>query len=65
MLGCVDDLLGRSDLDDPARLHDGNAVTDLRGNAQIVSNHQNREPQLVLQLAQEAEDLRLRGSIER
>ena len=65
MLGVVEDLVERPLLDDPARVHDGDAVGDVRHHAQVVGHEDYRRTRLVAQLADALQDLRLDRHVER
>jgi hypothetical protein len=52
-------------LDDPAGVHDGDAIGHLGDDAEVVRDEQQREPEAVAQLAQQVEDLRLDRHVER
>ena len=52
-------------LRDPARVHHEHVVAELGDDAQVVRDEQHRHAVLVLQPAQELEDLRLHGDVER
>ena len=54
-----------ADLDDPAGVHDGDHVGILGDHAQIVRDQQNRHARLALQFAEQFENLRLDGDIQR
>ena len=58
-------LLGRDDLDDLAEIHDRNAVADVLDHPQIVRDEQIGEPELLLQIEQHVQDLRLDRDVER
>ncbi|MDB5506688.1 MAG: hypothetical protein JWR75_1326 [Devosia sp.] len=53
-----------ADLDDLATVHHGDAVADLRGNAQIVGDEQRREIETPADFVEEREHLRLHRNIE-
>jgi GNAT superfamily N-acetyltransferase len=52
----ADDLLRRTGLHDPSLVHDGNRVTDVPDQADVVRDEQQAEAELGLQTAQEIED---------
>ena len=51
--------------DDAAGVHDGDAVGHLRHDAEVVRDEQQRQLEALLQVAQQVEDLRLDGDVER
>ena len=55
---------GRALLDDPARVHDRQAVRDLDEHREVVGDEQHREPQLALEVLQQLEDLGLDHDVE-
>ena len=65
MLRIVEDALDRPGLDDPAGVHDGDLVGDLRDDAEVVGDQQHRGAGVSLQFAHQLEDLRLDGHVER
>src|SRR5713226_4631095 len=50
-------LAGRRGLDDPPEIHDGHALADMLDDRQIVGNEQISEPEFLLQVFQEVDDL--------
>ena len=52
-------------LDDLAAVHDDHLVGDLGDDAEIVGDHDDRHPELFLELVHQLEDLRLRRHVER
>ena len=52
-------------LDDPPGVHDGDLVGRLGDHAEVVRDQHHRHPQLVAQPAQQREDLRLDGHVQR
>ena len=52
-------------LDDPAALHHGDPIGDLRYHREIVTDENHRLPPIVRKSLQEAQNLRLRAGIER
>ena len=65
MLRVLEDLAHRTVLDDAAGIHDRDFVGDFRDDAEIVRDEQERHPRLALEIADEVEDLRLDGHVER
>ena len=65
MLRALQHVVGRAFLDHEAVLHHGDAIGDLGHHAEIVRDEQHRRALARLQLADEREDLRLRGHVER
>ena len=61
----VDHRLGRADLDEAAGIHDGDAVGDLDGDTHVVRDEDDGHAQLLLQLAQQQDDLDLHRHVER
>src|SRR5262249_28817933 len=59
------DLLGGALLDDLAEIHDEGAVADVAYYAEIVRNKQKSDAQLVLQIHEQVDDLRLDRDVER
>ncbi len=55
--GLQEHVLGRADLDDPAQVHDRDAVGDRPGEPQVVRHDDDRQPQLVAELHQQLQDL--------
>ena len=53
----------RSQLDDPARVHDRHAVGYLGHDAEIVRDEQDGGAKALLQISHESEDLRLNGDV--
>src|SRR3954468_214679 len=64
VLGRAEKRFALGQLDDLSGIHDGNAVSHARDDAQIMGNQQERHPSLGLQLGEEIEDLRLDGHVE-
>jgi hypothetical protein len=56
--------VGGSGLDDAAEIHDGDAVTDVTDDGEVVCNKKIGEAQSLLQAAEQVEDLSLDGDIE-
>ena len=52
-------------LDDQAEVHDGDPVRDVADDAEIVGDEDVREPELVLEVVEEVDDLRLDRHVER
>ena len=65
VLGSRVDLLGRADLDELAAVHDGDAVAHRADDGEVVRDEQVGEPEVVLQVLQQVEDLRLDRDVER
>ena len=65
MFGVAEQLGRRRLLDDPSGVHDGDAVRRLRDDAEIVRDQEERQLELALHVAQEFQDLRLDGDVER
>ena len=59
------DLCGRTGLDDATSLHDGNPVRHVAYDAKVVGNEQIRHAGFGLQIAQQIQNLRLYGHIQR
>ena len=57
--------LGRPLLDDPARVHHGGVRAGLGDDRQVVRDEDEREPELVREVRQQLEDLRLHHDVER
>ena len=60
-----EDRLRRPFLDDAAEIHDRDAIADLPHHRQVVADEQVGQALAYAQIAQEFEDLRLDGDIER
>ena len=60
-----EDLLGGPFFDDLARVHDHDVVRHLRDDAEVVGDEHDRTVDPVLQIAEQVEDLRLDGHVER
>ena len=58
------DLLDGAEFDQAARIHHADAIGDLAGHAQIVSDEDRRHPEPLLQFAQEKQNLNLDGRVE-
>src|SRR5262245_3118318 len=61
----AEDLPHRSSLDDPPCVHDRNAVRRFRDHREVVCDEQQRQVKCFLHFAQQVEDLRLNGDVER
>jgi hypothetical protein len=57
--------LDRRLLDDASRVHDGHPVGHFSDDAEIVGDEEQREPEALLQVAQQVQDLRLDRDVER
>ena len=55
---------GRADFDQLAVVQNGEPVGDLVGDAEVVGDQQHRAAELVAQLAQQVQQLRLHGHVE-
>jgi hypothetical protein len=60
-----ENIIDRTDFDDAAPLHDGDAVAELSGAAQIVGEEEERQVEALAQIAEKVEDLRLTRDVER
>src|SRR5262245_27370243 len=60
----VDDIVAAADLDDLAAEHDGNAVADVVDDREVVADEEVREAQLLLEVLEQVQDLRLDGDVE-
>ena len=65
VLGVVEDLLEGSGLDHPAGVHHHHPVGDVGDDAEVVGDQDHREPALLVELLEQAEDLRLDRHVER
>ena len=65
MLRSVEDLLARTDLDDPPQIHHRDAVADMADHREIMRDEQIGEPELVLQVFEQVDHLRLDRDVER
>lgn len=61
LLGELD---GRSHLDDPTEVHDGDEVAHVADDGEVVRNEQHREAELPLEVSYEVEDGALHGDVE-
>ena len=59
------ELLGRRELDDLAQVHHGDAVRDVADDAEVVGDEDVGQRELVLQVVEEVDDLRLDRDVER
>jgi hypothetical protein len=59
------DLLYRAGLDDLAHIHHRYAVADMTYDAQVMGDEQIGQMELFLELAEQIQDLRLNGHVER
>ena len=59
------ELLRRRELDDLAQVHHGDPVRDVAHDAQVVRDEQVREAELVLEVVEQVDDLRLDRDVER
>ncbi len=64
MSGLAQDVDAGTLLDDPTRVHHGHAIGELVHDAEIVGDEQDRHAELLLQVAQQLEDLRLDRDIQ-
>ncbi len=64
VLGAGEDLLGTSRLHDLALGHDAHAVGHFPDDAEVVGDEEERHPEPVAQVAQQAQDLGLDGDVE-
>ena len=65
VLRVVEELPSRRALDDAAGVHDNDLVCDLRDDAQVVRDQDDRGVELVLELVDQLDDLRLDRHVER
>ena len=63
--GAAQTLLGRPDLDDLAEVHDGDAVGDLAHDREVVGDEHVGRPELLLEVLEQVDDLRLDRHVER
>lgn len=61
----TEDLFRRAELDQAARVHDGNAMRHLRNYREIVRDKKHSERELLPQLVEQIEHLRLDGDVKR
>src|SRR5215470_1292192 len=64
VLGRGEDLLGLAELDDAADVHHRDTVTDVADDAQVVRDEEIGQSELLLQVEQEVQDLRLHGDVQ-
>ena len=60
-----EELIPRRDLDDPAEVHDGDALAEVADGGEIVRDHQDADRELRAQIVEEREDRRLHRDVER
>lgn len=65
MLRTGRDLLRLADLDDPAAVHDGDAVTEVADDGDVVADEDERELQPLLQVEKQVERLGTERGVER
>ena len=65
MLRIAEQQLDRRLFDDTAGIHDGDPIRHLRDDAEVMGDEEEREAEALLQIAQQVEDLRLDGHVER
>src|SRR6266513_199703 len=65
MLGVAEQLFGLRQFHDLPEVHDGDPVADVLHDRQVVRDEQVRQPELLLQLLQEVEHLRLDAHVQR
>lgn len=65
MGGTVEDGIGFSDFDDAPCIHDGDAITEIAGNGQIVSDEQHGQPVLGAEAIEQVENPGLNGHVQR
>src|SRR5580704_3437802 len=65
MARVAQDFGGAALLDDAARVHDRDAIRDLRDDAEIVGDEKERELKFAAQFREQSKDLRLHGDVER
>jgi hypothetical protein len=58
-------VLGGSDLDDLAQVHDGDAIGEMLDDAEVMGDEQVGETELLLEILQEVDDLCLDRHVER
>ncbi len=61
----AENALNRRGFDDAPRIHDGDAIDQLRDDAEIVGDEQDREAERIAKLAEQTQDLRLHRHVER
>ena len=59
------DLIPLRELDDLAQVHDHHPVGDVADDVQVVRDEHVRQPEVLLQVLQQVEDLRLHEDVER
>ena len=65
MPGPVEDVLGAALFDDPARVHHGDPVAQLRDDAEIVRDEDDRQAARAPQIVEDCQHLRLNRNVER
>ena len=68
MYGCFGssvELLARADLDGLAEVHDHHPIGDVADDVEVVGDEDVREPEVLLEVLQQVQDLRLHRDVER
>ncbi|BCH35046.1 hypothetical protein MesoLjLc_69760 [Mesorhizobium sp. L-8-10] len=65
MGGLIDNGVGAPLLDDAAKIHDDDPVADMANDPQVMADEQEAEPELLLNIHEQIDDLRLDGHVER
>jgi hypothetical protein len=65
MGGRVQDVVGRPLLHDAARIHHRDPVAELRHDAEVMGDEEDREPPVAAQIVEQRQDLRLHRDVER
>ena len=57
-------IVGRSELNDIAEVHNGDTVTDVLDDVEVMRNEEERQSELLLQVVQQVDDLGLDGNVQ-
>ena len=64
MLGAIEDLLDRTFLDDPARVHHDDPLAEAGDQSHVVRDQNDGGSHLAIELLEQLDDLRLHGDVE-
>lgn len=57
-------IVGRSELNDIAEVHNGDTVADVLDDVEVMRNEEERQSELLLQVVQQVDDLGLDGNVQ-
>ena len=57
-------IVGRSELNDIAEVHNGDTVADVLDDVKVMRNEEERQSELLLQVVQQVDDLGLDGNVQ-